>query len=200
MAGNNITGENLMEMDQATLKEMGVNKVGDRVRIGAQAKQFRNNIYRRTSKRTVNRHSLAVLDSNAQQPVSVTTSPRALYSTRSNTTSRVDKRMSRRIDGTEVAYNTLSGKTTSRPNSPLVDQENWARAQRYAGLSPMENRKKEQSPSYFGQPSKSRETPQTARFAGHVKSSPSVDNLHTYSTCRQTRPSSESSTTRARRR
>ena len=168
-----------MEMDQATLKEMGVNKIGDRVRIFAQAKQFRNSIFRRTSKRSLNRHSLAMLDNNAQAPVSLNSSPRALHSARSNTTSRGDKRSSRRMDGTDYAYNALSGKATSRPDSPLVDKENWSRAQRYAGISPMESSKKEQSPSYF---SKSRDTPQTARFAGHVKSSPSVDNLHTYST------------------
>lgn len=171
-----------MDIDQATLKEMGVTKVGDRVRIGAQAKQFRNTIYRRTSKRNINRNSLAVLDSNSQAPSSTNSSPRALHSasqSRPNQASRADKRFSRRTDGTEFAYNVLSGKTGSRPSSPLVDQENWARAQRYAAVSPMENGKKEQSPSYFG---KAKETPQTARFAGHVKSSPSVDNLHTYST------------------
>lgn len=55
---NNINGENLMDMDQATLKEMGVKKVGDRVRIGTQAKVFRNNVYKRTSKRNINRVSL----------------------------------------------------------------------------------------------------------------------------------------------
>lgn len=54
---NNINGENLMDMDQATLKEMGVKKVGDRVRIGTQAKVFRNNVYKRTSKRNINRVS-----------------------------------------------------------------------------------------------------------------------------------------------
>lgn len=181
--GNNITGENLMEMDNSTLREMGVNKVGDRIRIGAQAKQFRNSIYRRTSKRSVNRNSLAVLDSNAQTSSSTnntSSSPRALHSARPNPTSRADKRVSRRMDGVDFAYSALSGKTSSRPNSPLVDQENWARAQRYAGMSPMENSKKEQSPSYFGKPSEP--TPQTARFAGHIKSSPSVDNFHTYST------------------
>lgn len=52
---NNITGENLMDIDQATLKEMGVKKIGDRVRIGSQAKVFRSNVYKRTSKRVVNR-------------------------------------------------------------------------------------------------------------------------------------------------
>lgn len=54
---NHINGENLMDMDQRTLKEMGVKKVGDRVRIGNQAKVFRNNVYKRTSKRNINRVS-----------------------------------------------------------------------------------------------------------------------------------------------
>lgn len=54
---NNINGENLMDIDQATLKEMGIKKIGDRVRIGAQAKVFRSNVYKRTSKRHINRVS-----------------------------------------------------------------------------------------------------------------------------------------------
>nr|POE54198.1 isoform 2 of neurabin-1 [Quercus suber] len=54
---NNINGENLMEIDQPTLKEMGIKKIGDRVRIGAQAKVFRNSVYKRTSKRNSNRVS-----------------------------------------------------------------------------------------------------------------------------------------------
>lgn len=57
-AANNITGENLMDMDPATLKEMGVNKIGDRVRIGSQAKLFRTSVYKKTSKRNMNRVSL----------------------------------------------------------------------------------------------------------------------------------------------
>lgn len=44
---HDITGENLMDLDQSMLKEMGVKKIGDRVRIGAQAKLFRYNEYRR---------------------------------------------------------------------------------------------------------------------------------------------------------
>lgn len=54
---NNINGENLMDIDQATLKEMGIKRIGDRVRIGAQAKVFRNSVYKRTSKRSINRVS-----------------------------------------------------------------------------------------------------------------------------------------------
>jgi mitogen-activated protein kinase kinase kinase len=44
-----------MDMDPATLKEMGVNKIGDRVRIGSQAKLFRTSVYKKTSKRNMNR-------------------------------------------------------------------------------------------------------------------------------------------------
>lgn len=55
---NNINGEVLMEMDQTQLKEMGIKKIGDRVRIGSQAKLFRNKEYRK-SKRNSNRVSLA---------------------------------------------------------------------------------------------------------------------------------------------
>jgi mitogen-activated protein kinase kinase kinase len=52
---NNITGENLMDLDQSTLKEMGIKKIGDRVRINAHAKVFRSNVYKRHSKRVINR-------------------------------------------------------------------------------------------------------------------------------------------------
>jgi mitogen-activated protein kinase kinase kinase len=54
---NHINGENLMEMDQVQLKDMGIKKVGDRVRIGSQAKQLRNKEYKKASRRTSNRVS-----------------------------------------------------------------------------------------------------------------------------------------------
>jgi mitogen-activated protein kinase kinase kinase len=44
-----------MDMDQQMLKEMGIKKIGDRVRIGAQAKVFRNNVYKKASKKSINR-------------------------------------------------------------------------------------------------------------------------------------------------
>ena len=44
-----------MEMDQIHLKEMGIKKVGDRVRIGSQAKQLRNLEFKKVSKRISNR-------------------------------------------------------------------------------------------------------------------------------------------------
>lgn len=52
---NHITGENLMDIDQSALKEMGIKRVGDRVRIGSQAKLFRHKEYQR--KRNSNRVS-----------------------------------------------------------------------------------------------------------------------------------------------
>ena len=58
---NNINGENLLEMDTIMLKEIGIKKIGDRVRIGAQAKVFRSSVYKRTSRRSINRVSYGML-------------------------------------------------------------------------------------------------------------------------------------------
>jgi len=38
---HNINGENLMELDQTMLKEIGIKKIGDRIRIANQIKKFR---------------------------------------------------------------------------------------------------------------------------------------------------------------
>lgn len=205
---NHINGENLMDMDQATLKEMGIKKLGDRVRIGAQAKVFRNNVYKRTSKRNINRvsmvdmhklptttdlasqHSLATLDGNTQLTPPSSGSPRPLHSARVANTTRAEKRMSRQLNG-DVNYTAFPGaRVPSRPNSPLIDQENRAvRGQRHHVPSPMETGMKSQSSGYFTQPPTSArynssqrgtpaETPLTAHFTGHVRSSPSMDNLN----------------------
>lgn len=184
---NNITGENLMDLDQATLKEMGIKKIGDRVRINAHAKLFRSNVYKRTSKRNMNRHSLAALDGNQQLTPPSSASPRPLLSARSGTTSRADKRISRQFNGADMAYAAHLTKSSSRPNSPLVDQEN--RARRNGAPSPMENARKDAGPSYansqgplparhYTAPTRAPlETPQTARFQSHVRASPSLDTL-----------------------
>lgn len=42
---NNINGEMLLECDQSVLKEMGVTKVGDRVRIFVAVKELRTKAY-----------------------------------------------------------------------------------------------------------------------------------------------------------
>ena len=109
-----------MEMDQSHLKDMGIKKVGDRVRIGSQAKQLRNKEYKKASRRTWNRvcrhliatlnpvliflqQSLAVLDSAAFTPPS-SSSPRPLHSARSvPNSSRSEKRMSRQITNSDLS-------------------------------------------------------------------------------------------------
>lgn len=101
--------------------------------------------------------------------------------------------MSRHIDLTSAYSGT---KSPSRPSSPLVDQENRSlKSQRYHGMnSPKDVGKKDFASSYTSQPfgasssavnvssrfqalprTTPTETPQTARFAHHVRASPSFD-------------------------
>jgi mitogen-activated protein kinase kinase kinase len=208
-AENHINGENLMEMDQTHLKDMGIKKVGDRVRINSQAKQLRNKEYKKASRRTSNRvrrtfsllashsdipqQSLATLDTAAYTPP-LSNSPRPLHSARSiPTSSRSDKRMSRQITNAELSSYAYGSKAPSRPGSPLVDQENRSlRSARQGGLnSPKDTGKKDLSSygahplsasstsvaSRYAQPQRTTptETPQTARFATHVRGAPSID-------------------------
>lgn len=48
---NNINGENLLEMDKEVLKEMGIDKVGDRVRLFLGIKKLRTRAYANQKKR-----------------------------------------------------------------------------------------------------------------------------------------------------
>ncbi|KAK3940502.1 protein kinase [Diplogelasinospora grovesii] len=57
---NHINGENLLEMDKEVLKEMGVDKVGDRVRLFLGIKKLRTKAYANQKKR--NRESFGGLD------------------------------------------------------------------------------------------------------------------------------------------
>ncbi|KAL5422903.1 hypothetical protein PMIN04_004311 [Paraphaeosphaeria minitans] len=184
---NNINGGNLMEMDQTHLKDMGIKKVGDRVRIGSQAKQLRNKEYKKASRRVSNRHSLAMLDNAAYTPPSSASPRPSLHSARSVPSSyqNASKRMSRQINASDLSYNFGGAKSPSRPSSPLVDQENrGARRERNYGMtSPQDN--KSYASSYSSQPLSAvnsainmpyrnqrttpTETPQTARFASHIR-------------------------------
>lgn len=56
---NNINGEALLEIDKEVLKEMGIEKVGDRVRLFLSIKKLRTQTYANQRKR--NRVSLAIL-------------------------------------------------------------------------------------------------------------------------------------------
>ncbi|KAK6506838.1 ATP binding [Arthrobotrys musiformis] len=64
---NNITGDTLLDVDQAILKQLGITKVGDRVRIYAAIKALRNKITANSIKNR-NRKTLLALDSIATLP------------------------------------------------------------------------------------------------------------------------------------
>ena len=48
---NHINGENLLEMDKEVLKEMGIEKIGDRVRLFVGIKKLRTRAYAKGNKR-----------------------------------------------------------------------------------------------------------------------------------------------------
>lgn len=48
---NNINGENLLEMDKTVLQEMGIDKIGDRVRLFVGIKKLRTKAYANQKKR-----------------------------------------------------------------------------------------------------------------------------------------------------
>ncbi|RWA12064.1 hypothetical protein EKO27_g3045 [Xylaria grammica] len=109
---NNINGENLLEMDKEVLKEMGIDKVGDRVRLFLGIKKLRTKAYANQKKR--NRDSFAILDS---QYTPSSASPRP-----PNSVSRsMPKRYSRQIEVSSLGMNPALevAKPASRPESPL---------------------------------------------------------------------------------
>ncbi|KAI2630488.1 mitogen-activated protein kinase [Xylaria nigripes] len=122
---NNINGENLLEMDKEVLKEMGIDKVGDRVRLFLGIKKLRTKAYANQKKR--NRDSVAILDS---QYTPSTNSPRP-----SNSVSRsMPKRHPRQADTPGHPLNPTidAAKPASRPSSPLLTADiRSARSLRY---------------------------------------------------------------------
>ncbi|KUJ11728.1 BcSTE11, mitogen-activated protein kinase [Mollisia scopiformis] len=182
---NNINGENLLEMDKAVLQEMGIDKIGDRVRLFLNIKKLRTKAYANQKKR--NRDSFAGLD--AYTPSS-SGSPRPPNGTRAMPT---NKRFSRQFESfnppTAIPEN-LS-KPPSRPSSPLASSEPRGLRQRHGVMSPAEISRREAGQGYFngmsipssaatvsgrrpGTPSGS-QTPQTARPMHHIRGNGSID-------------------------
>ncbi|KAI0148474.1 mitogen-activated protein kinase [Xylariaceae sp. FL1272] len=132
---NNINGENLLEMDKEVLKEMGIDKVGDRVRLFLGIKKLRTKAYANQKKR--NRDSFALLDN---QYTPSTASPRPSNSAgRSMPTPPSNKRYSRQIDLSGFGMNPVIeiGKSSSRPGSPLHSADiRTARQQGYSRNQP----------------------------------------------------------------
>ncbi|GKT46683.1 protein kinase byr2 [Colletotrichum spaethianum] len=106
---NHINGENLLELDKDVLKEMGIEKVGDRVRLFLGIKKLRTKAYANQKKR--NRDSFGGLD---QFTPSSGGSPRpSASSARTAPTPSMNKRYSRQYDTIPLES------TSSRPTSPL---------------------------------------------------------------------------------
>ncbi|OAQ97864.1 hypothetical protein LLEC1_00041 [Akanthomyces lecanii] len=116
---NNINGQNLLEMDKEVLKEMGIDKVGDRVRLFLCIKKLRTKAYANQKKR--NRDSFAALE-----PISISApgvSPRPL-NLRSNSSNSINpaplnRRYSRQIDVPAP----LEIDRSNRPASPPMSGE-----------------------------------------------------------------------------
>ncbi|KAJ2899110.1 mitogen-activated protein kinase [Zalerion maritima] len=108
---NHINGENLLELDKDVLKEMGVEKVGDRVRLFLGIKKLRTKAHANQKKR--NRDSFAALELSQYTPS--TGSPRHPPSSRTlQQSGATNKRYSRQLDVSGDAI-----RASSRPNSPL---------------------------------------------------------------------------------
>lgn len=134
---NNINGENLLELDKEVLKEMGIDKVGDRVRLFLGIKKLRTQAYANQKKRNrvsgsshrdrarqtvlmpTEQDSFGGLDLHQQYTPSSSGSPKG-FGSRSQPTSATNKRYSRQIDMSAMSTPMIEiGKVSSRPNSPL---------------------------------------------------------------------------------
>ncbi|PHH62942.1 hypothetical protein CDD81_6575 [Ophiocordyceps australis] len=91
---NHINGENLLELDKQVLGEMGIDKVGDRVRLFLAIKKLRTRAYANQKKR--NRDSFAGLDVYSQSAFGGDSARSS--SSRATPTSASNKRYSRQID------------------------------------------------------------------------------------------------------
>lgn len=127
---NNVTGSNLIECDQLVLKEMGIKKIGDRVRIFVAIKQLRTKALGNTKKRM--RDSIAALEANSRPgytPYTPSTSDSPRRRERPHPTPPADKRYSRVLDPSALA-NFQADLANHRPSSPLADA-----ARRYGNTS-----------------------------------------------------------------
>ncbi len=132
---NHVTGNNLIECDQVVLKEMGIKKIGDRVRIFVAIKQLRTRAIGNHKKRT--RDSIAALDNNLRlQPYT----PSSSGSPWQSSTSRPldNRRRSRIIESSAL-----------EPYHTETERKGY-RGKPYASMSPVESPRKEQQ---FSRPS-----------------------------------------------
>ncbi|KAI4194904.1 MAG: hypothetical protein LQ346_003595 [Caloplaca aetnensis] len=133
---NNVTGSNLIECDQLVLKEMGIKKIGDRVRMFVAIKQLRTKAIGNTKKRM--RDSITSLEANNRPgytPYTPSSGGSPRHRERPHPTPPADKRYSRVLDPSALA-NFQAELANHRPSSPLAES-----ARRYEPLSPTESKR-----------------------------------------------------------
>ncbi|KAL5342953.1 kinase-like domain-containing protein [Aspergillus crustosus] len=151
---NNFNGNNLIECDQKILQEMGIKKIGDRVRIFVAIKKLRNKSV--ANRKQQNLRQLAALEAANQTASS--------DSSRSHNTRQQTLGARRSSRAGDYGY----GRPSSRPGSPL-------RPYRYVANSPMDSGRKD----YFSSGSGSGRNPGTPseRNATHLRQNPSLDGM-----------------------
>lgn len=167
---HHFTGDSLLECDQKILAEIGIKRIGDRVRINVAIKQLRNKSLMARNAR--NRESMAALDALAAPSDSPRDSPR----------------LQPRFGNKRLDSSTL--KNTSRPSSPLADTHLGGLRSRYAAAaaSPIDTSKREGPNGYFSQPGSAAsvngrrpETPQIIvqnnLTKSHLRQNSSIDGL-----------------------
>lgn len=120
------------------LKEMGIRKIGDRVRISVGIKNLRNRSVPNLSKR--NRDSIMMLNAQAAlTPSSSGASPRSNHT----------RDISYNAPARPLAVD-RSATSEARPSSPFVDHSTRSRtAQNYGAPSPMEPSRRDHNSTYF---------------------------------------------------
>lgn len=150
---NNVTGGNLIECDQAVLKEMGIKKIGDRVRIFVAIKALRTRAVGNSKKRT--RDSIAFMDDKILKPYTPTSSnsPRNPLGS-AGVRGGLNGRRTSAIIGGEIIQDYHRTNGDGRPNSPYLEDQRVRGIRSAEGtggrISPMEKAKKEAQSSYFG--------------------------------------------------
>ena len=160
---NNVTGSNLIECDQIVLKEMGIKKIGDRVRIFVAIKALRTKAVGNSKKR--NRDSIAHMDKNILTPYTPNSSnsprnPLGSAGVRERTNAMNGRRTSTVVDG-KIMQEHHGANGDGRPGSPYLEDQRirGMRSAEGAGrMSPMTSAKKEGQPGYFANQSTSSKT------------------------------------------
>ncbi|KAF4123204.1 hypothetical protein GMORB2_6754, partial [Geosmithia morbida] len=172
---NHINGENLLEMDKDVLKEMGIDKVGDRVRLFLGIKKLRTKACANQKKR--NRDSFGALEIQVKPPQ--TSSPRNQTFRPGHAAPLFNKRFSRQLDMSayDMSAYDLSKPTSSRPTSPI--QETDPRGARQQQQQQQQQRYP-QGAGYFtaNPPPRHQQTPsdpQSSARLAHTRNNSSVD-------------------------